>query len=263
MTILEAGRLTGHDHEGEKIEAFGEQQAIMARIAEVGFEKHAEGLSDLPDAFDLEKHKPAEDLHTCICCMDERTPYGKHLAGSGILLPEDAFEKAFKKSGADSISSHTGCGAARIYAEKMGLNPADSDRIGREWAEKMAEKMGVPHIPLEVEVDKPFHYARVCYYDGTGKFNYAGVEGLPAGFVVGRKNMDKEASLAECGVAENIAFGDHGFGREMLSESNPFWFVAVGNTPKETERLKDELAELVHTEGNNVVIDGFTAPEEK
>lgn len=241
----------------EKTEAFEQQQEVMEKIYEVGFDKYANSLPNLKSAFDLEKQKPAENLHRCICCMDERTPYGLHSAGSGILLSEKDFDEYFKKSGADSISSHTGCGAAKIYAEKMGLS-GDTDAIGREWAERKAKEKGVPHIHLEVE--KPFHDARVVYYDGTGKFNYDGVEALPAGFVVGRKYMDKQASLAECAVAKNIIFGGHGLGDQLLNKENPFLFVAIGDTKEEVERLKKELAEVVASFGGSVSIDGFVRP---
>ena len=249
---------THGDHLAEKAEAFESQQEIMRKISEVGFAAYAETVPNLADAFDLEKHKALEESGRCICCMDERTPYGIHSAGSGILLSDADFERYFKESGADAISSHTGCGAAKLYCEKMGL-VGDPDTIARQWAEKKAKEKGVPHVHLEVE--KPFHNARVCYYDGTGKFNYKGVEGLPAGFVVGRKYMSKDASLGEGGVARNIIFGDHGFGEELLNAENPFMFVAIADTEKEMAAFKKELLELTDSLGDNVVIDGFVAPK--
>ena len=257
MTILENEHMT--TEEDKKIEVFEGQQEVMKKITEIGFANYAETLPNLSDAFNLEKHKPAENLHRCICCMDERTPCGIHSAGSGILLSEKEFDEYFKKSGSDSISSHDGCGAGKIYAEKMGLDVNDSDRIAKEWAEKKAKEKGVAHIHLGVE--KPFHFARVCYYDGTGKFNHDGVEGLPPGFVVGRKYMSKEASMAEASVAQNIIFGHHGFGKELLDAENPFLFVAVADTEKEMEKLKEELTGLVEDFGEEVLIDGFVAPK--
>ena len=261
MSNIETMQNTTHEEvlESEKTEIFEGQQELMKEIYKTGFEKHAESILNLADAFDLERHKPAEENHKCICCMDERTPFGIHSAGSGILLSDKDFEKYFKESGADSISSHQGCGAAKIYAKKMGLE-GDSDIIGKEWAEKKAQEMGVPHLHLTVE--KPFHFARVCYYDATGKFNYEGIQGLPEGFVVGRKFMSKEASLAEAGVAKNIIFGDHGFGEELLTKETPFLFVAIANTKSEMETLKNELEELTKSFGENTAIDGFISPKE-
>lgn len=258
MSDIERENIVEEEGEDEKVHIFEMQQEVMKEIQEVGFEKYAEDLPNLADAFDLEKHKPAENIHRCICCMDERTPYGVHSAGSGILLSDDDFERYFKESGGDAISSHDGCGAAKLYAKKMGLE-GDPDAIARDWAEKKAKEKGVPHVHLGVE--KPFHYARVCYYDGTGKFNYDGVPGLPEGFVVGRKFMNKDSSLAEAGVAKDIIFGDHGFGGELLNAENPFMFVAVAQTKKEMEALKKELAGLVDSFGDKAVVDGFVAPK--
>ena len=259
MTISEIEHSTIEEHSAdEKLEIFEGQQEVMNKIKEMGFANYAETLPNLPDAFDLEKHKPAENVHRCVCCMDERTPYGVHSAGSGILLSDKDFDKYFQESGSDSISSHDGCGAAKLYAKKMGLvgNP---DLIAREWAEKKAKEKGVPHVHLGVE--RPFHFARVCYYDGTGKFNYDGINGLPEGFVVGRKYMSKDSSLAEVGVAKDIIFGDHGFGEELLNAENPFMFVAIADTEKEMAAFKKELLELTDSLGDNVVIDGFVAPK--
>lgn len=253
------------NHLEEKNEAFEAQQKIMEGVREMGFEKYAETLPNLPDAFDLERHKPEETMHRCACCMDGRTPFGIHSAGSGILLSPDEFKKFAKEANLDSISSHEGCGAAKIYAKKMGLDINDSDNIGRQWAEERAKELGVPHTHLTVE--QPFHSERVCYYDGTGKFNYKGVEGLPEGFVVGRKFMKKESSLAEVNVAINIIFGDHGFGKDLLTKENPFVLVVVAENEKELKKLKAELEEVIKgidpELADMVAIDGFVEPGNK
>ena len=254
----EHGTIEYEDLSVEKAEAFEQQQAIMERIKEMGFARYVETLPNLGDAFDLEKHKPVDNLHKCVCCMDERTPYGVHSAGSGILLSDADFDQYFKKSGADSISSHTGCGAAKLYAEKMGL-AGDPDAIAREWAERKAKEKGIPHVHLDVE--KPFHFSRVCYYDGTGRFNYNGVQGLPAGFVVGRKFMNQDSSTAEGGVAKDIIFGHHGFGEELLTKENPFLFVAIGENIGAVNKLKKELEILTAKFGNKVAVDGFVVPK--
>lgn len=113
------------------------------------------------------------------------------------------------------------------------------------------------------EIDKPFHYERVCYYDGTGKFNYKDVKGLPVGFIVGRKCMTKEASLAECCVVQNIIFGGHGYGKKLLNSENPFIFVAIGEKQEQLGELKNELNDITKSFNNSVVIDGFIIPKSK
>ena len=138
-------------------------------------------------------------------------------------------------------------------------NILHKDEIAKEWAQQKAKELGIAYKHLEV--DKPFHYARVCYYDGTGRFNYKGVEGLPSGFVVSRKNMTAQASGAEVKVAVNIIFGDHGFGKDLLNEENPFMLVAIGKDDKETELLKKELLKIAKASGKSVVVDSFTAPQ--
>ncbi|MCX6720432.1 MAG: hypothetical protein NTW11_01355 [Candidatus Staskawiczbacteria bacterium] len=250
---------TMHNSNSEKIVAFENQQEIMGKIREDGFAEYAKTLPNMADAFDLEKNKASSELHRCICCMDGRTPCGIHSAGSGMLLSDAEFNKLFEESEADSISSHTGCGAAKIYAERNGLS-GDPDEIAKQWAQEKAKELGVPYVHLEV--DKPFHYERVCYYDGTGNFNYKGVKGLPPGFVVGRKFMEKGASLAEVGVAINIIFGDHGLGG-LLNEENPFVLAVVADNQKEMEELKKELEEVVKTLGKKVTINGFISPKEE
>lgn len=237
-------------------EQFEAQQEVMTKIAKMGFANYAETLPGLRDAFDLEEHKPQKDCHRCICCMDGRTPFGVHAAGSGILLPSGEFDAYIKESNPDSISSHSNCGAAKIAAERAGYT-GNPDDFGKEWAEEEAKKRGLKHIHIEVEGP---HCERVCYYDGTGEFNYAGVGGLPKGFVVGRRNMTKEASLAEVGVAINIIFGDHGFGPELLTEKDPFLLVAIGKNAEETSRLETELLQAANKFGKQVMVDSFTAP---
>jgi len=251
------------DQTVEKLEAFQEQQEAMAKIMKMGFAKYAETLPNLDSAFDLEEHKPAEGLHRCLCCMDGRTPFGVHAAGSTILLSEAQRDEYFRLANPDSISSHDGCGAARLYCKKHGIL-GDPDAFARQWAEQEAIKRGIPHIHLGV--DKDFHYERVCYYDGTGRFNYKGVEGLPSGFVVSRKYMSKESSLAEDGVARNIIFGDHGYGKQLLTSGNPFIFVVVADTKIRMEELRKELDALVASfdddiPADSVVVDGFVAPK--
>jgi hypothetical protein len=249
----------GNRNSGDILEKFDVQQGIMEKIKDVGFAQYAEHLPNLVDAFDLSKHRAGQKLDRCICCMDERIPFGLHAAGSGMLLSEVDFAEYILKAVPDSISSHTGCGAAKLYAKAHGLPVEQADQIAKDWAQKKAKELGLPYIHLEI--DKPFHYARVCYYDGTGSFNYEGVEGLPAGFVVGRKNMTKEASLAEVGVAINIIFGDHGFGPELLNLDNPFVLVAIGKNLEEAERLKTELVDIASSCGWPIKVDSFTAPQ--
>lgn len=104
-------------------------------------------------------------------CIGEGTVSGIHLAGSGILLGEEETLKFIQEARVDGVYSHSGCGAVRSIVEKSGKNKKDTDKYAEEWAEKIAEKSGIPflgHIGL-MELKRPptFHIARVIYYDGT------------------------------------------------------------------------------------------------
>lgn len=253
--------LSDHEHGREKLEAFNREGLILKKIMELGFSRYAESLPNIKDAFDLSKHRIGK-AERCICCMDEGTPWGIHSAGSGILLSPDELDLYFKLANPDCISSHDGCGAAKIFAKRNGIAPEQADAYAKKWAEDVANKKGIRHIHLSAEEMKrpSFHDARICYYDGTGRFNYEGVEGLPKGFVVSRRYMTPKSSLAEDGVAGAIAFDDHGYD-SLLTENEPFMFVAIGEDEQQLTVLKSEITGLNHPFGNKVIFDGFVMPK--
>ena len=85
---------------------------------------------------------------------------------------------------------------------------------------------------------------------------------MPNGFVVSdAKGISRKSFLESVKLAINIAFGEHGFGKELLNKENPFVLVAIANTPEELENLKQELTEMAKSFGDNVIVDGFVAPE--
>jgi hypothetical protein len=269
MTSEEKQSVHELEHEREKIAAFAEQQAVMDKIREIGFARYAESLPNLKDAFDLDKHQPREGIHNCVCCMDEGTPWGIHAAGSGILLSDEEFDLWFDRVKPDCLSDHDGCGAKEVKArhlmEKFGIDFEMAMKMVEHWVEKKAQEKGVKFIKISAaEMNRPdFHDAPLAYYDGTGSFNYEGVEGLPKGFVVSRLYLGKEPALNEDGVAEAIIFGPHGYGNDekFFNEKRPFVFVAVGKSPEDLASLKNELAEFSHSHGDRIIIDGFVAPK--
>lgn len=268
-------KIASHDdHGAEKKSAFENQQETMNKIKEFGFARYAETLPNLKDAFDLAKNKFREDLpERTVYCMDEGTPWGIHAAGSGILLSDEDFNVWFDKARPECLTDHDDCGAkelkAKMMAEKFGIGIEDARIKVKDIIKIRAEKKGVKYfyIPKEEMNRVDFHNARVCYYDGTGEFNFAGVEGLPKGFVVSRAYSGKESSVGEVGTAAAIIFGDHGYGNDdkFLNEENPFIIVAIGRTPEEVEMLKSEISEFTdseHSLGKKIAIDGFLAPRQ-
>ncbi|MDD5527527.1 MAG: hypothetical protein PHO56_00945 [Patescibacteria group bacterium] len=253
--------MTLHEkHDAGKKEAFAEQQRIMDKIKTIGFARYAENLPRLAEAFDLKKHQ-LDDFENCVCCMDERTPYGVHSAGSGILLSEADFATYMKVVQPDAISSHDGCGAGKLYCRAHGLPEENSDQIARDWAEQMAVKFDLPHRHITAEeMGRKFHDARVCYWDATGRINNDPDSGLPEGFVISRAYMNKENCLNEVRAALDIIFGDHGFGKEFLTVENPFVIAAVAWDEQQLAEMQQELAELKHSYGDRVSFDAFIPP---
>jgi hypothetical protein len=249
--------MSGHDAAAVQ-EAFKKQDAMMRQIYEKGFAEYVKGLADFGRAF--------VRADNTVRCIDEGTPGGVHLAGSGILLGVEKAAEALKLAGAEGITSHAECGAAGIYARTNGLDAARADDYGKEFAAKLSEKTGLPYIG-HIDIGKMarpsgYHVARVAYIDGTGKFDCSLVAGLPAGFVVGRRFVSAAYALEEAKVCVGIATGDHGFG-ELITAGAPFVLVVIGDEAGGEfglETLKKELEPLVAAGGGKVKVDGFVAP---
>ncbi|MDD5110480.1 MAG: hypothetical protein PHI63_04690 [Patescibacteria group bacterium] len=199
-------------------------------------------------------------------CIDEGTPGGVHMAGSGILLGVGAAAEAARAAGATTITSHEECGAAKLYATEKGLDPEKSDTYGQEFARDLAKELGVNycHLPLS-EMARPagLHVARVAYYDGTGSFDPSRLpDTLPAGFVISRRYLKPDYARRECEIAITIALGHHGFG-ELFTKDSPFILVVVGDAKDSAfslQSLRTEIEPLVHPYHGRVVIDGFLTP---
>lgn len=192
-------------------------------------------------------------------CIDEGTPGGIHLAGSGILYHGVINDLQNKVTG---VYSHAGCGAAKLYTEKNNIETDDPDEVGDQRAKKIAEELHVPFLGriTSDQMSRPegFHDARVIYYDGTGHFDPSKVSGLPKGFLVSRQLIqDPGYAIQEVEIAIGIAMGDHGFG-VLFSKETPLYLVAVTNsdiTSIPLETLLDELEEVIAGENNRVAVD--------
>ncbi len=238
---------------------WNDQEPILGSIREKGFSVYGESLADLKQAFTIEDR----DLR----CIDEGTPGGIHSAGSTILMKKEEAIMALRAAKVSGIYSHAGCGAAGLYAKEHGLPLENADDYSREHARKIAGEMGIPyrgHIGAE-EMHRPpeAHIARICYYDGSGSFDYAKSSGLPSGFVISRAYMGRETSLKETAIAISIALGYHGF-RERFTKEKPFILVAIGNKENggtSADELKRELEPLIGEYDGRVVIDIIEAPK--
>ncbi len=244
-----------HTHNSEAERLWRDQEPMLTRMREMGPDEYFASLK-LDEAFELKDHS--------LRCMDEGTPGGIHMAGSGILDKRAATELV-RRAGVTGISSHAGCGAAALFARREGLDPSKADEYGIVWAKELADDAGVPyvgHIGSE-SMARPaeLHIARVAYFDGTGQFDPSQVKDLPSGFVISRKFMEAPYAKQEADIAVSIALGEHGFG-DRLTEESPFYLVAVGDGRPgglSREALEQEFQDIVQRSGGRVVGSGFTA----
>ena len=245
-----------HNHDQEKMEFFNKEQPLFDKIYLNGFASYAESLENLKNAF--------EGNDFCLRCIDEGTPGGVHSAGSGILRNKEEVIAELKASGIKKITSHDGCGAAGIFAASHGLDASKSDDYGKEWSSSIAKELGIPyeHIGFS-EMNRPekFHVARAAYYDKTGKFDYSKVKELPSGFIVNSGIQESTSSLSDVELAFKIAIGSHGSG-DLITEENPFLFVAVADNEEDLELLKSDLNKIKESLGSRVRVEGFLAPKE-
>lgn len=235
-----------HDNSFIEIQAeFDKQTAIFEEIEKAGsFEKYFESLDDHKGAF-----YPEDKQEKKICCIDERT-YGElHLAGSGILLKEEEAVDFIKKSGATAITSHAGCGAAKLAAQTAGLE-LDSQGIeqySKDWSKKISELANIPYIGHLDVVPQEFHISRIAYYDASGRFEPSQIKKLLPGFITNRKYLDTKHAKEEVLIEWSIAAGDHGFGKDRFSRESPFLIIVIvdpSNTDLSFDKLEAEIKEI-------------------
>jgi len=247
-------RETMHTHEKEAEEYWKAQSPLFEELYRDGIARYAQTSERFYEAF------KGDDR--CVRCIDEGTPGGIHFAGSGILMGKEKALEALALANAEGVSSHEGCGAAKLYAQRRGLDERDADAYAMEWSRNLASLYGVPYTHIAKErLARPadLHIARAMYYDGTGMFGDPTRAGLPKGFVVSRRFMDISSAQEDAAIGISIALGAHGFG-ERITEEEPFIIIPIGDPSSEDfslDRLYKELADLGK---ERVIIDGFVAP---
>ncbi len=216
-------------------------------------ENYAKTLPDIHKAF-----LPQDRV---LRCIDERTPGGIHLAGSGILMKDDQLRKTLIEADIKSVWTHAECGAAKLYAEQNGFDPGKADDYARAFGENLEKNFGIKyngHLSVE---PSGLHTARVAYYDTTGSFDFQNIPELPHGFVINRKYIDPRYAAMEMQVAFQIATGSHGFGN-LITPETPFLMVAISDNYNQSLSLEILKTELEAIKNNNPLIltDGFTTP---
>lgn len=243
------------DRAALKVAEWQKQQPVFERIQQAG------GFAAYVSALDLSN--ACKPVDTILRCMDEGTIHGFHLAGSGILLKPGELDEAVKKlktAGLSGISSHAGCGAAKLAAESVGRT--DVDVYAEECSRKLAEKAGLTYIGQiraeELKRPADLHIARVVYYDQTGRFDWAQVPGLPLGFSIGRAYLSVESAQNELTIAAQIAFGEHGFD-DQFSTQEPLFIITVGPSADQN-RLQQEVEPVVAHYGDRIIVDHLDVP---
>lgn len=226
-----------------------------------------------------------------VVCMDEGTSHLSMdsklcVAGSGILMfPELSWEKRleevaalFIQNGAKEITSHEGCGAAKLAASQQGWE-GNSDDLGKKWAQALQIEVNRQlqvqgndehkHISA-AEMMRPaeFHTAgNVWFVASKRRFNPDKLGNkAPLGFVVDCGLVgNSQYSLTELAVAIKIAFGDHGFGN-LFSETKPFVVTVIADGDEELRNtvamVNESLLAQEEAVRNKILVDGFIAPKE-
>lgn len=242
------------EREELKTVAWEEEKEAIRKMGEIGVEAYLKSLPEFRRAFNF------HDKY--LRCIDEGTPGGIHLAGSGILMELDEAKKVLQAADAEGIYTHDECGAAKLYAKAEGLDLEYADDYCREWVKSLCEKTGLPykgHISIN-EMKRPSgsHIASVIYYDATGKFDNT-TPGMPSGFVISRKYLETDYAKKELEVALDIALGGHGFGHLFTTEL-PLHVIIFSDNSADLSigKLAKEIEPVTSKHGSRIVIDSIT-----
>jgi hypothetical protein len=244
---------------------WAESRLVRELVEAAGIQSYVVSLSNLSDAF-----RPTD---RALRCIDRGTPGGVHLAGSGILIGLEKAQAFAQAAQAARITYHEDCGAARLWAKQNGQPEDQATEHAREFAQQLADALGVACEETPLTRPPGFHDELVVYYDGTGRADPARVSGLPKGFVISRPYFgdDFPTALEQVRLAMEIALGPHGFG-ELFTAEHPLRLVAIGRqgtgdsdrgqgTAQKgeltVEQLIEELKLLELPAGQRIVVDGF------
>jgi hypothetical protein len=270
--------------EAKKDQAWESQQDMMEAIYTGGFEGFFNKIPERGRAFDSQKK--------LVCCMDEGVTHVESesklsLAGSGILYPAGSWEERLERVaellhslGVEEVTSHDGCGAAKLAWERDGgnkkLGHLTPDEYGRKWSLELQALLNTKtnlhdiahrHISHgEMKRPPEFHNARMVYFDGTGTFNPDKLnDKIPNGFVIDYRNETRLAKnrqemdypFEELKVALEIAFGNHGFGKKFTPE-NPLVISVITKGDKD-DKLMEKIEKLIPSDlTHKVKIDSLT-----
>jgi hypothetical protein len=243
------------------LNAFGDEEEIVRGDANIP--------EQLAQALEVATNVNVNEI--LIDCIDEGIPRvdssttGSKLqigiGGAGVLLnPEslthfaDYFAEQVKSGKKLVIRSHQGCGAAKLASGET--DPQQVDKVAQTFGQTLArlvsEKTGqtIAHEFVTAEMmtrPEDLHNAYGISIDTTGNVNYAhaktesSMDAVPPMFNVSAVYEDSAHVMANVGVARNIAFGDHGFGKEFTAENKLIILVTRNSQDPESIRRYSEL----------------------
>src|SRR3989339_20351 len=195
-----------------------------------------------------------------IVCIDERARIGHKpvigLAGTAVLMTDPQREKFIANIREDGIdpselefTQHESCGACGLYCKDHPENTPEemAEKSAKHLAQLAGAKKPVTQIGWtsgcehEAIGDSHAHHASVIYVDGTGRFNPAKL-GLPDGFLLSVKfSPDWDYAKTELAIAQSIAMGDHGLGKDYFKTNGPLLIVLVGDPLSLREKFAGSL----------------------
>lgn len=238
---------------------WNEQQKLYASIQRAGsFQEYFEQLQNYQKFFELKDR--------IIRCVDERVGGGICSAGSCILMrTRKDIQDFIYESRATGITSHSGCGAAKLALINTGnSNPTkiEVDEYAIKFAKDQASKFGLVYEG-HLEVEPNFHPGIAVYFDGTGKFDPTTNHQIPMGFVISRKYLKPEYALAELDVVLNKIILNGNDYSKNITPQNPVYVVPIGDAYTITYSLAEmqkEIEEALknHPQKELIKIDGLS-----
>src|SRR5690606_25941964 len=163
-------------------------------------------------------------------------------AGSGILLGEQRARELWRQNKVTKVTSHVGCGAAKLYCQQNGLDEAQSDLIASEVLKEWANKEGL-EFEFIGQLNRPaeLHNARGVFVDCTEKLKANNSPHLPHMFQV-TANMSAQEIAEDIKLCFAIATGDHGLG-QLIAAEQPF-VVGFVSSQENQEKINAIIEEL-------------------
>lgn len=192
-------------------------------------------------------------------CIDEGARVDISEAGSGILYRRDKYRnlndrrKAYadnlreRKVNVKEVTSHAYCGAATACAKEMGYK-GESDKLGQEFSQGLAEELGVPYSFIDAKSMKrpgAIHNAPGIFYSPGSVPNFDEV-GLPHFMKLNRGALNNhEHAVAELGLGVEILHSPHGFGSRFTKEKPCLIIVPeIKRDEKLSEQAREEAQEV-------------------